>query len=117
MVSLVLVLSLTLADASADNPKYAPPAVAAAQARLERAGSVLGAASLCPEIDRERLRAAADKMTALIDKGVDDNSQYYAAHNIFDKGIDSGKAGIRTHANDCRRAAADLSALEKELGP
>lgn len=117
MVSLLFALSLTLADASADTPKYAPPAVAAAEARLDHAGSVLGAASLCPDIDRDRLRAAADKMTALIDKGVDDNSQYYAAHNIFAKGVDKGKAGIRSHDNDCRRAAADLSELEKELGP
>lgn len=117
MVSLVLALGLTLAAASGDNPKYAPPAVAAAEARLDHAGSVLGAASLCPEIDRERLRAAAKKMNALIDKGVDSNNQYYAAHNIFEKGVNKGKAGIRDHESDCSRAAADFNALEKELGP
>jgi hypothetical protein len=117
MVSLVLALTLTLADASADNPKYAPPTVAGAEARLDHAGSVLGAASLCPEIDRERVRAAATKMNALIDKGVDNNNQYYAARNIFEKGIDKGKAGIRNHESDCSRAATDLGDLEKELGP
>jgi hypothetical protein len=117
MVSLVLALTLTLADATVDNPKYAPPTVAGAEARLDHAGSVLGAASLCPEIDRERLRVAAAKMNALIDKGVDNSNQYYAARNIFEKGIDKGKAGIRNHESDCSRAATGLSDLEKELGP
>ena len=116
MFPLLLAFNLTLAAAS-DGDKYAPSEVAAAQARLEHAGSVIGAASLCLQIDRERVREAARKMNALIDKGVDDNNQYYAAHRIFDKGLDKGKAAIRNRDSDCTRAESDLSGLEKELGP
>jgi hypothetical protein len=116
MFPLLLAFNLTLAAASDDNPKYAPPAVAAAQARLDHAGSVIGAASLCPQIERQRVREALAKMRALIKKGVD-NDQYYAAHRIFDKGIDKGKAAIRSRESDCSRAETDLGGLEKELGP
>lgn len=117
MFPLLLALNLTLAAASDDRSKYAPSQVVAAEARLDHAGSVIGAASQCPKIERERVRGALDKMRALINKGVDDNNQYYAAHRIFDKGIDKGKAAIRDHESDCSHAEADLGTLEKELGP
>jgi hypothetical protein len=117
MFPLLLAFPLILAAASGDNPKYAPPAVAAAEARLDRAGSVIGAASACPEIERDRVSAALRKMRALIEQGVDNNNQYYAAHRIFDKALDKGKAAIRNRESDCGRAEADLSGLEKELGP
>ena len=41
---------------------------------------------------------------ALIDKGVDDNRQYYASKNIFAAGLDKGKNAVKRHETDCRRA-------------
>lgn len=101
----------------ADSGKYSPQAASAAEARLGAAGEVLGAASMCKEIRRDRLRADMDKVDAMIDKGVDDNQQYYAARNILDKAIDKGKRAIGRRETTCRHAKAALTELEKELGP
>ena len=112
-------ISLVILAASPDGGggKYAPQAVAGAEDRLRTAGFAIGAASLCKGIEPDRLRAAAAKMQQLIDKGVDDNAQYYAANNIFAKAIDSGKSAIRKRDTDCAHATHDFRQLEKELGP
>ncbi len=114
MIVIVLALAGATLIAAPDSgsDKYHPDAAGAAQQRLAQAGEVLGAAWMCPAIDRTRLQAAMRKVEAMIDRGVDDNKQYYAAHNILDKGIDRGK-----HESDCRRAEAALGDLEKQLGP
>jgi hypothetical protein len=116
-----LALALTLAVspvAAADNDqdKYAPQTVVAAERRLSSAGETLGAASMCKNIDRDRVRAAILKINELIDKGVDNNRQYYASKNIFAKGMDKGKDAIKRRQTDCLRAKTDLTALEEQLG-
>jgi hypothetical protein len=89
-LALALMLAVTpVAAADDDQDKYAPETVAAAERRLSSAGETLGAASLCKDIDRNRIRAAILKINELIDKGVDNNRQYYAGKNIFAKGIDT----------------------------
>jgi hypothetical protein len=100
-----------------DQQKYTPQTVTEAEQRLATAGQVLGAASMCKDIDRARVKAAVTKVEAMIDKGVDDNRQYYASKNIFDKGLDKGKSAIKHHETDCRHATEDLVDLEKVLGP
>jgi hypothetical protein len=97
--------------------KYAPETVVGAEQRLAAAGQVLGAASMCKDIDRARVKAAVTKVEAMIDKGVDNNTQYYASKNIFDRGLDKGKNAVKHHETDCRHATDDLTDLEKLLGP
>jgi hypothetical protein len=116
-----LILALLLAATSAaaadeEEDKYAPQAVAAAERRLASAGETLGAASMCKDIDRDRIRVAILKVNDLIDRGVDNNRQYYAGKNIFAKGMDEGKEAIKRGRTECRRAESDLSTLEKQLG-
>jgi hypothetical protein len=114
---LALMLAVTpLAAADDDQDKYAPQTVTAAERRLSSAGETLGAASVCKNIDRARIRAATLKVNELIDKGVDNNRQYYAGKNIFAKGIDEGKNAIKRGRTDCRRAESDLTTLEEQLG-
>jgi hypothetical protein len=116
-LALALMLAVTpVAAADDDQDKYAPESVAAAERRLSSAGETLGAASMCKDIDRNRIRAAILKVNELIDKGVDNNRQYYAGKNIFAKGIDEGKDAIKRGRADCRRAESDLTSLEGELG-
>jgi hypothetical protein len=116
-LALALMLAATpVAAADDDQDKYAPESVAAAERRLSSAGETLGAASMCKDIDRNRIRAAILKVNELIDKGVDNNRQYYAGKNIFAKGIDEGKDAIKRGRADCRRAESDLTSLEGELG-
>ncbi len=119
MMAIVLALAgvTLIASPDAGEDKYMPEVAAAAERRLAQAGEVLGAAWMCREIDRTRLHAAMRKVEAMIDKGVDDNQQYYAARNILDKGIDKGKRAIGKRETDCRRADGALGDLEKELGP
>ncbi|HXY99001.1 MAG TPA: hypothetical protein VEI03_03310 [Stellaceae bacterium] len=119
MLAVVLALAGVTLTASPDagQDKYQPEVALAAEQRLAQAGEVLGAAWMCRGIDRTRLRAAMRKVEAMIDKGVDDNQQYYAARHILDKGIDKGKSAIGKHETDCRRADAALGDLEKQLGP
>jgi hypothetical protein len=83
---------------------------------VSSAGETLGAASMCKDIDRDRIRAAILKVNDLIDKGVDDNRQYYASKNIFAKGMDEGKDANKRGRTDCRRTESDLTALEEQLG-
>jgi hypothetical protein len=71
---------------------------------------------MCKDIDRARIRAATLTVNELIDKGVDNNRQYYAGKNIFAKGMDEGKDAIKRGRTDCRRAESDLTSLEGELG-
>jgi hypothetical protein len=114
---LALTLAVTpVAAADSDQDKYAPQTVVAAERRPSSAGETLGAASMCKDIDRDRIRAAILKVKDLIDKGVDNNRQYYASKNIFAKGIDHGKDAIKRGRTDCRRAESDLTALEEQLG-
>jgi hypothetical protein len=115
MTPLVLTLFGITLIASPD--KYAPQAVTQAEQSLRDAGETLGAASMCKEIDRKRISVLRLKVDALIDQGVDDNRQYYAARNILSKAIDDGKEAIRRRKIDCQRADGDLSNLEKKLGP
>jgi hypothetical protein len=114
MIAVVLALlgATLIAAPDSDRDKDRTEAAGAAEQRLAQAGETLGAAWMCPQIERGRLHAVMHKVEAMIDHGVDDNRQYYAAHNILDKGIDKGK-----HESDCRRAEAALEDLEKELGP
>ena len=116
-LALALMLTVTpVAAADNDQDKYAPQTVVAAERRLSSAGETLGAASMCKDIDRDRIRAAMLKVNDLIDKGVDDNRQYYASKNIFAKAMDNGKDALKRGRTDCRRAERDLSALEEQLG-
>ncbi len=101
MFHLVLMLAASAPIAAADTGgKYTPEAAAAAEQRLAVAGEVLGAASQCKEVDAARLKAAMRKVEAMIDKGVDDNRQYYAARNILSKGVDKGRKAIRDRETD-----------------
>ena len=116
-LALALMLAVTpVAAADDDQDKYAPETVVAAERHLSSAGETLGAASMCKDIDRARIRAATLKVNELIDKGVDNNRQYYAGKNIFAKGIDEGKNAIKRGRTDCRRAESDLTTLEEQLG-
>lgn len=119
MIAIVLALAGATLTASPDaaQDKYRPEVATEAEQRLAQAGEVLGAAWMCRAIDRTRLHVAMHKVEAMIDKGVDDNRQYYAARNILDKSIDKGKNAIGKRETDCRRADAALGNLEKQLGP
>jgi len=112
---LAVMLAVTTA-AAADQDKYAPETVAAAERSLSTAGETLGAASMCKDIDRNRIRVAIAKVNELIDRGVDNNRQYYAGKNIFAKGMDEGKDAIKRGRTNCRRAENDLATLEEQLG-
>jgi hypothetical protein len=116
-LALALLLAVTpVAAADDDQDKYAPQTVAAAERRLSSAGETLGAASMCKDIDRNRVRVAIGRVNELIDKGVDNNRQYYAGKNIFAKGMDEGKNAIKHGRTDCRRAESELTTLEEQLG-
>ena len=116
-LTLMLMLAVTpVAAAESDTNKYAPETVAAAEQRLSSAGETLGAASMCKDIDRDRIRIAILKVNELIDKGVDNNRQYYAGKYIFAKGMNEGKDAIKRGRTNCRRTESDLTMLEEQLG-
>ena len=116
LVLALLVVVVPAVAAEKNEDKYAPGTILAAERRLSSAGETLGAASMCKDIDRDRIRAATLKVNELIDKGVDNNRQYYAGKNIFAKGMDEGKDAIKRGRSDGRRAESDLTKLEEQLG-
>jgi hypothetical protein len=97
--------------------KYVPRVVFAPEQRLLAAGQVLGAASMCDQIEPVRIKTAMVKIEGLINEAVDDNRRLLAAENILGQGFDKGKRSVMEGATDCLRANADLIELERALGP
>ena len=79
------------------------------------AGRTLGAASMCKEIPEARIDAAADGVSAMVDRGVRSNAEVDSARAAFRQGAADGRRAIASGASNCDRAAEDLAALEREL--
>jgi hypothetical protein len=97
--------------------RYTPRVVFGPEQRLLAAGQILGAASMCDQIEPVRIKTAMVKIEGLINQAVDDHRRLLAAENILGQGFDKGKRSVMEGGTDCLRANAELTELERVLGP
>ena len=93
----------------------AADAEADATLAVAHVGRVLGAAAECVFIPEPRVRAATDKIQALIKKF---DADHPTAHlkDGYDKGLLAGKESVVSKQNNCAFAENDLSGLEHQTG-
>jgi hypothetical protein len=79
------------------------------------AGEVLGAASACDKIEKDRLDAAAHKVGEVVQGEVDDNDELTSAHEMFVEAVAAGRESVTNGNTDCEAAAAQLADLERSV--
>jgi hypothetical protein len=82
---------------------------------LLAAGRILGAATMCSDIPEGRINAAADKISAIVDKSVKTNADVDAARATFRTGAATGRNAIQSGEFDCVQADAALKRMERNL--
>lgn len=82
---------------------------------LSMAGKTLGAASMCKEIAASRIDAAADRVSSIVDRTMENDADVASARATFRTGADAGRHAIASGATDCGKADADLRKMEWEL--
>lgn len=78
-------------------------------------GRTLGAASECPEIGADRLKAVTEKVLAHLRDLAPDRDERELVGQRFSGAIDEGAQAVRNGETICAQAADDLGNLDYEL--
>jgi predicted secreted protein len=90
-----------------------PPAASDGAVIAGKAGLVIGAASVCQSINHDRLRTAAARIRALVERITTSKAELAAARERFNDGLErGGRSGT-----SCENAALALTELEKIFTP
>jgi hypothetical protein len=79
------------------------------------AGHVLGAASACDAVDKDRLDAAAQQVGEVVQSQVDDDDELTSAHGMFVDNVAAGRRSVSGGETDCDAATAKLAELERSI--
>lgn len=101
-------------DSGTTEPPNDAPATKA-ETFAAAAGQVLGAASACDKIEKERLDAAAQQVGETVQGEVDDEDELTSAHDMFVENIAAGRRSVASGDTDCDSAAAKLVELERVI--
>ncbi len=82
-----------------------------------RIGHVLGAASACPGVSRERIKKVADKLTDAIKAGAASQEESSSFFETFNAGSSDGARAVATAQTDCVAVDRELADLESVSGP
>src|SRR4051794_36157166 len=85
-----------------DDQAIAPPQLSDAEALSAVAGKIIGAATMCDQIGRDRVSAATNKAAELVSGSASDASEIASAQQLFAKNAAIGKAAVQRGAADCR---------------
>jgi len=99
----------------------APPTVAQdsdseltdAQAFSAVAGKIVGAASECDTISKDRVSAAAKKAASITSSVAADDDEIASAEQVFTEAADVGKAAVRSGKANCSTVELSLAKLEQ----
>ena len=99
----------------------APPGVAEdsdseltdAQAFSAVAGKIVGAASECDTISKDRVSAAAKKAASITSSVASDDDEIASAEQVFTEAADVGKAAVRSGSANCSTVELSLAKLEQ----
>jgi hypothetical protein len=117
-VALVLVGTLLVASPEkvAEPPRDATPSfhdLTDAQAFSAVAGKIVGAATVCDGISRDRVSAAAAKVEEVASSIADDDDELTSARELFAAGTEVGKRAARNGAANCELVDASLTRLQQ----
>jgi branched-chain amino acid transport system substrate-binding protein len=110
-VAIFACASLMLAPASSLSAQR-DDKLAALSALASRVGHVLGAASACPSVARERIQGVADKISDVIKGGASSQQEISAIFEVFNKGSADGARAVALVQVDCLTSERQLSELE-----
>ena len=88
--------------------------VSDAQAFSAEAGTIIGAATACNQIDRQRLSAVAQKASDLV-QSIPDQEEAASAATLLATTARSGRAAVEHGAADCTTVEASLRKLEQAV--
>jgi hypothetical protein len=83
-----------------------------AQAFSAVAGKIVGAATVCEAISRNRVAAAAAKVEKVASSIADDDDELTSARELFAAGTEAGKKAVRNGNANCDLVEASLARLE-----
>jgi hypothetical protein len=83
-----------------------------AQAFSAVAGKIVGAASECDTISKDRVSAATKKAATITSSVAADDDELMAAAALFTEAADAGKAAVRSGNANCRTVELSLAKLE-----
>lgn len=115
-VAVLACASLVLAPVSSFSaPREEKAAVLRALA--SRVGHVLGAASSCPSVARERVKGITDKIADVIKGGASSQEEVAATFEVFNAGSSDGARAVALAQVDCSTAERELAELESVSNP
>jgi hypothetical protein len=76
------------------------------------AGKIVGAASACDTISKDRVQAATKKAASITSSVATDDDELSEAAALFTEAADAGKAAVRSGAANCRTVEISLVKLE-----
>jgi|SRR5215470_17582346 len=86
-----------------------------AQRMAQTLGIVVGAASCCEQVTKERVDAIAAKLRRLVSATADDAADADAANEQFSAALDAGKTAVEIGKIDPEHAEEALTELEQQL--
>ncbi len=92
------------------------PELTDAQAFSAAAGKIIGAASACDTISKERVSAATEKASSLTSSVAADDDELTSAQELFTDAADVGKAAVKSGAASCSTVEVSLAKLEQIEG-
>ncbi len=78
-------------------------------------GRVIGAASVCREISRPRIKAMTDKLSDLIKNSVANREEFSSIQQAYDQSAAAGQRTVFSKQIDCAAADRDLADLERNV--
>jgi len=89
------------------------PELTDAQAFSAAAGKIVGAASECGTISKERVSAATAKAASITNSVAADDDERASAEELFTEAADVGKTAVRSGTANCRTVESSLAKLEQ----
>jgi hypothetical protein len=114
-IALLGVLSLAASAMAQPMAQEGAPAsqLSDAQAFSAVAGKIVGAASACETISRDRIAAATKKAASITSSVATSDDELSGAAALFTDGADAGKAAVRSGQTNCTAVEHSLANLEQ----
>jgi hypothetical protein len=117
----LLIASPALAQQQGAPPGSAPPngksqpgsELTDAQAFSAAAGKIIGAASVCDSISKDRVSTAAEKASSLTSSVAADDDELTSAQQLFSDAADVGKQAVKSGNANCSAVEVSLAKLEQ----
>lgn len=109
-------LAQQAAPPGAAPPGSAPPGGAEltdAQAFSAAAGKIVGAASVCDKISKDRVAAATKKAATVASSVAANDDELASAEELFTEAADVGKTAVRSGGANCDTVETSLAKLEQ----